>query len=484
VLKKVRENKVNEEIPVVSSNDNSQTTDNTSDVNKTIFDKSISKGVNVCNLCKEEFSVIGTFKKHLKTKHTFKCELCKLVFNRETKLDDHLNLIHDYIGHIEPTRCGMCGDVFTRSSILARHVSSPHLFPCPDCDMKFQTEKSRKKHQCEKKIGSNTQLLNTKSTTNDVINKDIFDPEKLQEKEKFETNNINSKEESSNEYASIKKSIDKIVKEFDEETTTKLSDCKIENRRDCVKTKKQKDATESLGEMALIENPKDLIFIDLFQPTKTKEIGTRVTVIDDNRIDICCTTVLSENAEIEQQKSEPEAEEFFCKLCKEDFPGEKEYFLHNAKAHQEGWKFGNRKQSLKWKKSQAQEEEPEGPFVCQQCSETFKQWSPLLKHLWTPHFFKCEYCPLAFNRNTKLEDHVNATHDLVGLIDSTKCGLCGETFARSSTLARHINSPHNHKCFNCEKSFQTKAVLKKHQLGCAMFHVSSIIEKCLNNISY
>ena len=127
--------------------------------------------------------MIGTFKKHLKTKHTFKCELCKLVFNRETKLDDHLNLIHDYIGHIEPTRCGMCGDVFTRSSILARHVSSPHLFPCPDCDMQFQTEKSRKKHQCEKKIGSNPQLLNTKSTTKDVINENIFDSEKLQEKE-------------------------------------------------------------------------------------------------------------------------------------------------------------------------------------------------------------------------------------------------------------------------------------------------------------
>ena len=130
------------------------------------------------------------------------------------------------------------------------------------------------------------------------------------------------------------------------------------------------------------------------------------------------------------------------------------------------------------------DEEPKGPFVCQLCTEVHKLWGPLFKHLWIPHLFKCEYCELSFNRNTKLEDHVNTVHDLVGLIDSTQCGLCGETFGRSSTLARHINSPHNFPCSQCGKCFQSKSMLNKHRLNCSKFLVFNVIEKCLDSISY
>ena len=68
----------------------------------------------------EKFSITGAFRKHQRTKHIFKCNFCDLVFNRATKLDDHMNNIHDYVGHIEPTQCGLCGDVFRRSSLVMK----------------------------------------------------------------------------------------------------------------------------------------------------------------------------------------------------------------------------------------------------------------------------------------------------------------------------------------------------------------------------
>ena len=103
-------------------------------------------------------------------------------------------------------------------------------------------------------------------------------------------------------------------------------------------------------------------------------------------------------------------------------------------------------------------------------------------HTNSGQIFKCEYCDRSYNRNTKLEDHVNKEHDFVGLIDFTKCGLCGEIFGRSSTLARHISSPHNFPCVYCDLKFQSKPILTKHRKNCARFKVIGIIEDCLNSV--
>ena len=116
-------------------------------------------------------------------------------------------------------------------------------------------------------------------------------------------------------------------------------------------------------------------------------------------------------------------------------------------------------------------EEPPGPYICKFCKEEYKSWATLTRHFITPHLFKCEFCDLVFNRRSVLEDHTNMLHDLVGLIDSTQCGLCVETFSRSSTLARHITAPHNFPCKKCEKKFQAKDVLDKHNHVCPNKHL-------------
>jgi len=157
--------------------------------------------------------------------------------------------------------------------------------------------------------------------------------------------------------------------------------------------------------------------------------------------------------------------------------------VENDKANEEaclsGDEFGtntNHLEDQNLDNSQSQQEvvefeEPAGPYICKFCHEEYKSWGTLTRHFITPHLFKCDFCDLIFNRRSNLEDHTNMLHDLVGLIDSTHCGMCGETFSRSSTLARHIAAPHNFPCRKCEKKFQSKPALTKHNQVCPNKHL-------------
>jgi len=413
------------------------------------FNEKSKREDHICNLCGEIFNVVGTFRKHSKTKHIFKCDFCDLVFNRATKLDDHMNTAHDFVGHIEPTQCGLCGDIFRRSSLLARHISSPHEFACGDCEMKFQNEKSRNKHHCDKK------------------------------------------EETKCSQGSSEASSDK----SGENVVDKQLQSKFPDFEPLLNTKRYRG--EVLGSMAFIHNPADVIIIDC---NKNMEVQNDIvnndpiifpsvmnTPVNEKGIDTEIIKVVQPDTNADKHKSkkkELDMEEYKCDICMIIFEGEKDLFLHNTKVHHESWSYVDTKKNANWQKNEKNDKEPIGPFVCELCTEVYKLWSQLLKHLWIPHLFKCEYCQLSFNRNTKLEDHVNTVHDLVGLIDSTQCGMCGETFGRSSTLARHINSPHNFPCARCGKSFQAKAVLNKHKQNCSKFQVFTVLEKCLDNISY
>ena len=236
---------------------------------------------------------------------------------------------------------------------------------------------------------------------------------------------------------------------------------------------KKKVKVEALMEMATIEDAAHLININ------------QKLIEESNNVPAKTLECLPIPKEVTIRS--PSQEDLLCKSCDIIFGNDKEFFHHSTHIHFENWLFVdetlNQKRNILYPNGLTLEKgSPKGPFTCKLCSETMKTWNQLLSHLWAPHFFKCEYCHKSFNRNTKLEDHVNKEHDFVGLIDLTKCGLCGEIFGRSSSLARHIGLPHNFPCLHCDLKFQSKSYLTKHRKYCAKFRIANILEDCISNV--
>ena len=335
----------------------------------------------VCPLCKEDFRSLQAYRLHYRSPHTDKCSLCKLVFNSEEKLEEHVEEEHNL-----EERKRAAG--FKKANL--KHKS---------LDKSKKSEKSRGFLEAKK-------------------------AKKLLKKSKQDSSKKQDMEE-----------------ESEEEKEEEVLDSKYCQKTCCTD----------------------------FRGTFTTVVPN-VVAVDDADIPFMETVVIV-NETVGIQDVIP------CKKCDLRFPTERDLFTHGLLVHQEGWTFTRNKEKLV-----KAGETPSGPFNCNTCRETVNTWIALTKHLWQPHLFKCEYCDFAFNRNTKLEDHTNKTHNLVGLIEVTQCGLCGESFARSSSLARHVAAPHPFPCHSCEATFQTKVALKRHAAACAKGIAEAIINVCIDNM--
>ena len=380
-----------------------------------------------CKLCQEEFSLSKSYRRHFKTAHIYKCSKCPLKFNSEEKQKSH-----SYKNHGQDSKeLQKTDEVETIDSELA-----PQINICSLCGDSFRTSLELTDHISSPHIAPCFDC--------DFM---FVDFQSL----------LNHKKSHASHTEEVSKPVNSTL------STSPMTN-KLEAGENTEKKKRKKVKVEALSEMAVIRDVADLIMIDAILIERSKE------------------TPSEQNREPDIKKGKL-SEEHHCKSCEKVFTTEKDLFHHSTFEHFENWSFTDADKNAKRKQTGwTNDGESEGPFVCNLCSEVFKLWGSLLKHLWAPHFFACEYCGKSFNRNTKLEDHVNKEHDFVGLIDTTKCGLCGETFGRSSSLARHINSPHTFPCSRCPLRFPIKSALTKHKKNCTRNKMKDILEDCINQI--
>lgn len=103
--------------------------------------------------------------------------------------------------------------------------------------------------------------------------------------------------------------------------------------------------------------------------------------------------------------------------------------------------------------------------TCTICNKHFRGAANLKRHLMVhsgekPHL--CSLCGLRFNRRSRLNEHIQRTHNLV---KPYKCALCPKEFSTKHYLQAHIDW-HNQKkvsCTVCGKSFFGECYLKKHK---------------------
>ncbi|XP_066916130.1 uncharacterized protein [Clytia hemisphaerica] len=188
--------------------------------------------------------------------------------------------------------------------------------------------------------------------------------------------------------------------------------------------------------------------------------------------EVCCRTFSSAQALKSHRKSHQPDRTFQCETCLKCF-AERSTLKRHMYIHLE-----------------------EKPFKCEHCDRAFSDKSTLRRHTIThtgAKRFQCPRCDKKFTRNEHLRQHMyihtaeklyrceicnkdfrqrstRKNHMLLHRAESAyKCGACGAGFSRQSLYDKHVlwctgNTDDELKCEECDKTFQDRGALKRHQL--------------------
>ena len=106
--------------------------------------------MHVCDECGHEFKKKKDLRTHKYQAHKIdvrRCEFCFNEYKNQTKLKQHLRLVH---GPSNEERCDLCNKTFKNMTRLKHHHMDVHLVEptiCPDCGKTFKNKWLMRKHQ-------------------------------------------------------------------------------------------------------------------------------------------------------------------------------------------------------------------------------------------------------------------------------------------------------------------------------------------------
>ena len=121
-----------------------------------------------CNYCVNRFATLDDLNKHITSIHRFECDLCPAFFVEMAHLTQHKGQFHAAIAY-----CNYCDHSFAKLRDMDLHLSSSHNFECVSCLSCFVDSANLTKHRrhCPKQERSSCALCSsTFSSLNQLKN--------------------------------------------------------------------------------------------------------------------------------------------------------------------------------------------------------------------------------------------------------------------------------------------------------------------------
>ena len=107
-----------------------------------------------CPFCDKKMSREKTLKDHISSVHEkeklYQCHTCENFFSYKQHLKRHIEMVHE---KKKPFKCSTCERCFSQTHLLNRHIETVHegiIFECVSCDARYSRKDKLKKHMDEK----------------------------------------------------------------------------------------------------------------------------------------------------------------------------------------------------------------------------------------------------------------------------------------------------------------------------------------------